>query len=135
MFADEEKKSSKDLDQERDYYDSYFDEIREAEAEELAKSKSSKKVTIGDPEEPKKFEFSLKNLTAIACFIAIAFFVLAKLFAIVGVFICYAVFYYIGAVAMLCGLGCYLAQVFKNHELKFEPQLVVLLLAAFIGLI
>lgn len=134
MFADEEKKSKTNLDDERDYYDGYFAEVEEQEAQEKAGKKSTKKVIIAEPEEPKKFEWSLKNITVMTALLAIALYVVAKLFNIIGVAVCYAIFYYLGAVALLGALGCYVTQVIKNHELKFEPQLVILLLSVFVVL-
>ncbi len=130
MFLDEEKKTKSDLDQKRDYYDSYFDDL-EKEEQEL----EQKKVTIDDPVEPKKFALNLVSINVLACLIAMGFFILAKLFQVVGVAICYAIFYYIGAILLLCGVVCYIIQIFKNRKLAFEPQLVILLLALFVGLV
>lgn len=127
MFADEEKRTNTGLDEERNYYDSYF--------EEETKEVTAKKVTIAEPEEPKKFEFSLKNIVILTSLAAIILAVLASMFSSVGVYVVYAIFHWLGSFCLMGALGCYITQIIKNHTLTFEPQLVMLLLATFVVLV
>ena len=128
MFADEEKRTNTGLDEERNYYDSYFEE-------EETKEATAKKVTIAEPEEPKKFEFSLKNIVILTSLAAIILAVLASMFSSVGVYVVYAIFHWLGSFCLMGALGCYITQIIKNHTLTFEPQLVMLLLATFVVLV
>lgn len=134
MFADDEKKVSTALDEERDYYDGYFDEIEKAEAKKTEEYKPTKKVIIEDPEEPKK-DPTLKNLTIVSALISIALVVIAKLFLVVSVYVCYAIFFWLGAIVLLGSISCYVAQIIKDKAVKFEPQFVLVLLAVFSALI
>lgn len=131
MFADEEKKAKNEPEVKHDYYSSYFDEIEKDAVEQ--DDKPAKKVTIEDPvevEEPKKFDWAnWGNLSMITAFATIALVVLGKLFIIVGAAICGCIFYWIGGLALLASVGLYVAQMIKNHQVKFEPQLIILILA------
>ncbi len=133
MFAEEEKKITQGSDTKHDYYASYFDELdNDDEADEL-EVKKSKKVTIEEPKEeemPKKFEWTnLGNLSILSAFATIALVVLGKLFVIIGAVTAGYVFYWIGGLCLLASLGFYVAQMVKNHLVKFEPQLIILILA------
>ncbi len=133
MFADEEKRATQENETKRDYYSSYFDDLDKEEEQDEVEVKKSKKVVIDDPKEeetPKKFDWTnLGNLSIIAAFATIALVVLGKLFVIIGAAIVGYVFYWIGGLSLLASLGLYVAQMIKNHQVKFEPQLIILILA------
>ncbi len=133
MFAEEENKITQESENKSDYYASYFDEIDKDDEVDEVEVKKAKKVTIEEPkevEEPKKFVWSdLGNLSILSAFATIALVVLGKLFVIIGAAVAGYVFYWIGGLCLLASLGFYVAQMTKNHQVKFEPQLIILILA------
>lgn len=133
MFAEEENKTTTNVETKKDYYSSYFDEVDKDDDDEVVEVKKSKKVVIDDPveeEAPKKFDWSdLGNWSMIAAFATIALVILGKLFMIIGANIAGYIFYWIGGLTLLASLGCYVVQMTRNHQVKFEPQLIILILA------
>lgn len=131
MFADEEMKAKTESEKKHDYYSSYFDDMDDDDARE--ENVANKKIVIEDPveeKEPKKFDWTnLGNLSILTAFATIALVVLGKLFVIVGAAICGYIFYWIGGLTLLASLGLYIAQIVKNHQVRFEPQLIILILA------
>lgn len=133
MFAEEEMKNTAENEAKKDYYSSYFDELDKDDDEDTVEVKKATKVAIEDPveeKEPKKFDWSdLGNLSMITAFVTIAFVILGKLFLIIGANVVGYIFYWIGGLTMLASLGCYVVQMTRNHQVKFEPQLIILILA------
>lgn len=134
MFADEEKKVALSSENRRDYYSSYFEDM-EKEGVSKQEKKEAQKVVIEDPVEepqPKKFDWtSWGNLSLIAAFATLALVILGKLFIIVGAAVCGYIFYWIGGLTLLASLGLYAAQMIKSNAIKFEPQLLILMLSVF----
>lgn len=133
MFAEEEKNVTQEKDVKRDYYASYFDDLDKEENDDVD-VKKSKKVAIEEPKEeedaPKKFDWTnLGNLSILTAFATIALVILGKLFVIIGAAVVGYIFYWIGGLTLLASLGLYVAQMIKNHQVKFEPQLIILILA------
>lgn len=106
-------------------------QVQEERREVIQKSMQNR-VTIEEPkDEDVKFTFNTTytNFTIMLSIVAIAIFILAKLFAISGVPVVYTIFSWIGAVALVAAMAIYILQIVKVKKVVFEPQLVILILA------
>ena len=154
MFADEEKAKKVEVEDNEDNYedfdyDKYLDddygedddtteeqqetkekeEVQDAEVEK--QEKKQEKVGIEDPKEGIKFEPSLENITILLSLVGIGLVFLARMFSTIPLTICFTIFYWIGAAVVIGAIAVYLTQIIKAKKVKFEPQLVILILSIF----
>ena len=127
MFYDDPKLKNA-VDQDADYEENNLEE--EATKTQTVKN-VQKRVTIEDPvEETPKLDFGFVTISIILSICAIAVSIFAKLLAISGALTAGVVFKWIAAGALIAGLAIYVVQVVKLKQVKFDPQLVLLILAS-----
>ena len=147
LAEDENKKDVKDVKEvEADEvyddfdYDKYLDDDFEDDDDETVDSqvkqdtkqsdeKKQEKVGIEDPKEGIKFEPSLENITIILSLVGIALVCLSRMFASIPLAICFTIFYWLGAAVVIGAIAIYATQIIQAKKVKFEPQLVILILA------
>ncbi|MBO5102672.1 MAG: hypothetical protein J6C13_01100 [Clostridia bacterium] len=132
MFADEEKIKKVQPDE---IYDDFEDDYYDDEEEVVQKPVKTQKerVTIEDPKDGIKFEPTLNNFCVLFSLISVALMVLARMFMAIGVGVCFTIFYWIGAAVLLGAIAVYVVQIIQAKAVKFEPQLIILILAIFCG--
>ena len=129
MFYEDEKLKNAYA-QDDDYDDNDNDYAEQEEVSAKPAKKVQKRVTIEDPQEKSETHFSFANITILTAVIAIAICLFAKLLGMSGAMTAGVVFMWIAAAALIAGYAIYILQVVKTKEVKFDPQVVLLILAS-----
>ena len=89
-------------------------------------------------EEPASFlQFAYEKLLIIISLCSICLVIFAKMFAVVSVPVCFKIFYWMGAIALLLNIVLYIMHAVKTQKVKLDIQLgalvVATIAAVFIG--
>ncbi len=111
-------------------YNKFDEELGESE-----NSSNNERITI---EEPASFiQMAYEKLLIIISLCSICLVIFAKMFAVVSVPVCFKIFYWMGAIALLFNIVIYIMHAVKTQKVKFDIQLgslvVAVIAAVFIG--